>query len=264
MDSEEKTPIIVVKNLTARFDDNVVFEDVSFQVYKGEILVIVGASGCGKSTLLKIMIGLDKPYSGQVLYQGMDIVSAEEKELNQYRQNIGVLFQSGALFSSMTIKENIELPLQEYTNLDSAVIDTIIKMKLGMVNLAGYENHHPSELSGGMKKRAGIARAMALDPRVLFFDELSAGLDPVTAAELDDLIIKTNEALGTTMVIVTHELESIYKIADRVLMLDQEAKGIIAEGKPLDLKKNATDPRVKSFFLRQKPDAPDEKRFYVG
>jgi phospholipid/cholesterol/gamma-HCH transport system ATP-binding protein len=264
LDSEERKPIIIVKNLTARFDDNVVFEDVSFQVYKGEILVIVGASGCGKSTLLKIMIGLDKPYSGQVLYQGMDIVSAEEKELNQYRQNIGVLFQSGALFSSMTIKENIELPLQEYTNLDSAVIDTIIKMKLGMVNLAGYENHHPSELSGGMKKRAGIARAMALDPKVLFFDELSAGLDPVTAAELDELIIKTNEALGTTMVIVTHELESIYKIAHRVLMLDQEAKGIIAEGKPLDLKKNATDPRVKSFFLRQKPDAPDEKRFYVG
>jgi phospholipid/cholesterol/gamma-HCH transport system ATP-binding protein len=164
----------------------------------------------------------------------------------------------------MTIKENIELPLQEYTDLDSAAINTIIKMKLGMVNLAGYENHSPSELSGGMKKRAGIARAMALDPRVLFFDELSAGLDPVTAAELDDLIIKTNEALGTTMVIVTHELESIYKIAHRVLMLDKEAKGIIAEGKPLDLKKNATDPRVKSFFLRQKPAAPDEQRFYVS
>jgi phospholipid/cholesterol/gamma-HCH transport system ATP-binding protein len=264
LDSEERTPIIVVKNLTARFDDNVVFEDVSFQVYKGEVLVIVGASGCGKSTLLKIMIGLQKPSSGQVFYQGMDIVNAEEKELNQYRQNIGVLFQSGALFSSMTIKENIELPLQEYTNLDAAVIDTIIKMKLGMVNLAGYENHHPSELSGGMKKRAGIARAMALDPRVLFFDELSAGLDPITAAELDDLIIKTNEALGTTMVIVTHELESIYKIAHRVLMLDKEAKGIIAEGKPLDLKKNATDPRVISFFHRRKPADSDEKRFYVG
>lgn len=264
MDIEEKPPIIIVKDLTARFDDNVVFEDVSFQVYKGEILVIVGASGCGKSTLLKIMIGLQKPYAGQVLYQGMDITRAEEKELNQYRQNIGVLFQSGALFSSMTIKENIELPLQEYTDLDSAAINTIIKMKLGMVNLAGYENHSPSELSGGMKKRAGIARAMALDPRVLFFDELSAGLDPVTAAELDDLIIKTNEALGTTMVIVTHELESIYKIAHRVLMLDKEAKGIIAEGKPLDLKKNATDPRVKSFFLRQKPAAPDEQRFYVS
>ena len=202
MDIEEKTPIIVVKDLTARFDDNVVFEGVSFQVYKGEILVIVGTSGCGKSTLLKIMIGLDKPYAGQVLYQGIDIARLEEKELNQYRQNIGVLFQSGALFSSMTLKENIELPLQEYTDIDPAEINTIIKMKLGMVNLAGYENHNPSELSGGMKKRAGIARAMALDPKVLFFDELSAGLDPVTAAELDDLIIKTNEALGTTMVIV--------------------------------------------------------------
>jgi phospholipid/cholesterol/gamma-HCH transport system ATP-binding protein len=261
---EEKTPIIVVKDLAARFGENVVFEGVSFQVYKGEVLVIVGASGCGKSTLLKIMIGLQKPYSGQVLYQGMDITHAEEKELNQYRQNIGVLFQSGALFSSMTIKENIELPLQEYTDLDPAAINTIIKMKLGMVNLAGYENYYPSELSGGMKKRAGIARAMALDPRVLFFDELSAGLDPVTAAELDDLIIKTEEALETTMVIVTHELESIYKIAHRVLMLDKEAKGIIAEGKPLELKERATDPRVKSFFLRQKPVTLDEQRFYVN
>ena len=144
------------------------------------------------------------------------------------------------------------------------MINTIMKMKLGMVNLAGYENHSPSELSGGMRKRAGIARAMALDPKVLFFDELSAGLDPVTAAELDDLIIKTSEALGTTMVIVTHELESIYKIAHRVLMLDKESKGIIAEGNPLDLKKNATDPRVTSFFLRRKPDEPAEKRFYVG
>ena len=263
MDIESKNPIIVVKDLAARFGKNVVFEGVSFQVYEGEVLVIVGASGCGKSTLLRIMIGLQKPYAGQVLYQGTDITRAEEKELNQYRQNIGVLFQSSALFGSMTIKENIELPLQECTDLDPATINNIIKMKLGMVNLAGYENHHPSELSGGMKKRAAIARAMALDPRVLFFDELSAGLDPVTAAELDDLIIKTDEALGTTMVIVTHELESIYKIAHRVLMLDKEAKGIIAEGKPLDLKKNATDPRVKSFFLRQKPVVPDEQRFYV-
>ncbi|MFA5323031.1 MAG: ATP-binding cassette domain-containing protein [Smithella sp.] len=263
MDIEKATPVIVVKNLAARFGDNVVFEDVSFEVYKGEVLVIVGASGCGKSTLLKIMIGLDKPYAGQVLYQGRDIIGVEEKELNQYRQNIGVLFQSGALFSSMTIKENIELPLQEYTDLDPVMIDTIIKMKLGMVNLAGYENHSPAELSGGMRKRAGIARAMALDPQVLFFDELSAGLDPVTAAELDDLIIKTNEALGTTMVIVTHELESIYKIAHRVLMLDKEAKGIIAEGSPRDLKKDATDPRVLSFFLRRKPADQAEKRFYV-
>ncbi len=264
MDTQTKAPIIIVKDLAARFGNNIVFENVNFNVYEGEVLVIVGASGCGKSTLLKIMIGLQKPYSGQVLYQGMDIVSAEETELNQYRQNIGVLFQSSALFGSMTIRENIELPLQEYTDIDQATIDSIIRMKLGMVNLAGYENHQPSELSGGMKKRAGIARAMAMDPRVLFFDELSAGLDPVTAAELDDLIIKTEEALGTTMVIVTHELESIYKIAHRVLMLDKEAKGIIAEGKPLELKEQATDPRVRSFFLRQKPDASDEQRFYVS
>ena len=264
MERLEKEPVLEVKNLTARFGDNIVFEDVSFKVYKGEVLVIVGISGCGKSTLLRIMIGLQKPFSGQVLYQGTDIIHAREEDLNRYRQNIGVLFQSGALFSSMTIKENIALPLQEYTDLDPDAIENIIKMKLGMVNLAGYENHNPSELSGGMKKRAGIARAMALDPRVLFFDELSAGLDPVTAAELDDLIIKTNEALGTTMVIVTHELESIYKIAHRVLMLDKEAKGMIAEGKPLELKERATDPRVKSFFLRQLPDQHDEKRFYVS
>jgi phospholipid/cholesterol/gamma-HCH transport system ATP-binding protein len=252
-----------VENLAASFGSNIVLESVSFQVYKGEILVIVGESGCGKSTLLKIMIGLQQPSAGKVLFRGVDITAAGEKELNNYRQNIGVLFQSGALFSSMTLKENIALPLQEYTNLDSAMINMIIKMKLGMVNLAGYENHYPSELSGGMKKRAGIARAMALDPIVLFFDELSAGLDPVTAVELDDLIIKTNEALGTTMVIVTHELESICKIADRVIMLDKKAKGIIAEGDPQELKEKSTDPRVRSFFLRQMIETDLQDGFYV-
>ena len=254
----EKTPILSVKNLTQRFDDNVIFEDVSFDVCKGEVLVIVGVSGCGKSTLLKIMIGLQKPYAGQVLYQGADILRASDEDLNEYRKNIGVLFQAGALFSSMSIKENIALPLQEYTDLNAGAIDGVIRMKLGMVNLAGYENHSPSELSGGMQKRAAIARAMALDPRILFLDELSAGLDPVTAVELDELIIKTNEALGTTMVIVTHELESIYKIAHRVLMLDKEARGMIAEGRPLELKENATDPRVRSFFLRRLPEKQDE------
>jgi phospholipid/cholesterol/gamma-HCH transport system ATP-binding protein len=254
-------PIIIVENLTACFGNNIVFERVSFQVYKGEILVIVGESGCGKSTLLKHMIGLHTPAAGRVLFNGIDIISADEEELKYFRQNIGVLFQSSALFSSMTIKENISLPLKEYTNLDSTTIDMIVKMKLGMVNLAGYGNHYPAELSGGMKKRAGIARAMALDPVVLFLDELSAGLDPVTAVELDELIIKTNEALGTTMVIVTHELESICKIAHRVIMLDKEAKGIIAEGNPADMKQKATDPRVRNFFLRKAPDSVDEDRF---
>jgi phospholipid/cholesterol/gamma-HCH transport system ATP-binding protein len=261
--SPDSKTIIVVENLAASFGNNIVLKSVSFQVYKGEILVIAGESGCGKSTLLRIMIGLQKPSSGKVLFQGIDITEAGEEDLNNYRQNIGVLFQSSALFSSMTLKENIALPLREYTNLDSAMINMIIKMKLGMVNLSGYENHYPSELSGGMKKRAGIARAMALDPIVLFFDELSAGLDPVTAAELDDLIIKTNEALGTTMVIVTHELESIYKIADRVIMLDKTAKGIVAEGDPLELKEKATDPRVRSFFLRQMTEPDCQDGFYV-
>jgi phospholipid/cholesterol/gamma-HCH transport system ATP-binding protein len=209
------------------------------------------------------MIGLQQPSSGKVLFRGVDITAAGEKELNNYRQNIGVLFQSSALFSSMTLNENIALPLREYTDLDSAMINMIIKMKLGMVNLAGYENHYPSELSGGMKKRAGIARAMALDPIVLFFDELSAGLDPVTAVELDDLIIKTNDALGTTMVIVTHELESICKIADRVIMLDKKAKGIIAEGDPRELKEKSTDPRVRRFFLRQMTETDCQDGFYV-
>jgi phospholipid/cholesterol/gamma-HCH transport system ATP-binding protein len=256
-------PIIIVENLTACFGSNIVFEGVSFQVYKGEILVIVGESGCGKSTLLKHMIGLHKPAAGNVFFNGMNIISAGEDELKYFRQNIGVLFQSSALFSSMTINENISLPLKEYTDLDSATIDLIVNMKLGMVNLAGYGNHYPAELSGGMKKRAGIARAMALDPVVLFLDELSAGLDPVTAVELDELIIKTNEALGTTMVIVTHELESICKIAHRVIMLDKEAKGIIAEGSPADMKEKATDPRVRNFFLRKAPDSDYKDKFYV-
>ena len=263
MRSPEKKPIIVVEDVTVRFGSNTVLENVSFQVYKGEILVIVGESGCGKTTLLKIMIGLQKTTAGRVLFDGADILTAGEKELRNFRQNIGVLFQSSALFSSMTLRENIALPLQEYTSLDAATINLIVKMKLGMVNLAGYENHYPAELSGGMKKRAGIARSMALDPLVLFFDELSAGLDPITAVELDDLILKTNEALGTTMVVVSHELQSICKIADRVLMLDKAAKGIIAEGTPADLKEKATDPRVRSFFLRQAPDNSYQDRSYV-
>lgn len=264
MDAQGRKPVLVVKNLAARFGQNVVFENVNFEIFKGEILVIVGGSGCGKSTLLKILIGLQKPAEGQVFYEGIDMIGASDKDLHHYRQNIGVLFQSSALFSSMTIRENIALPLTEYTPLDTASINAIVRMKLGMVNLEGYENHAPSELSGGMKKRAGIARAMALDPKVLFFDELSAGLDPVTAVELDQLIIKTNEALGTTMFIVTHELESIYKIAHRVIMLDKSARGIIAEGTPSELKAQTTDPRVRSFFWRELPDAAHKQRDYVS
>ena len=250
------TPVIVVDQLTARFGDNTIFDRVSFEVKRGEILIILGGSGCGKSTLLKHMIGLYKPATGQVLINGVNINTDDEDVLRQVRMDLGVLFQSGALFGSMTLGENVSLPIQEYTDLDLATIELIVRMKLGLVGLAGYENHLPSELSGGMQKRAGLARAMALDPTILFFDEPSAGLDPVTAVELDNLIKSINTGMGTTMVIVTHELESIFNIAHRVIMLDKEARGIIAEGDPRELKDHSTDPRVLNFFNRRPPAEP--------
>ena len=244
-------PVIVVDQLTARFGDNTIFERVSFEVKRGEILVILGGSGCGKSTLLKHMFGLYKPAAGQVLVNGVDINTEDEAILRRVRMDFGVLFQSGALFGSMTLAENVSLAIHEYTDLDLATIELIVRMKLGLVNLAGYENHLPSEMSGGMQKRAGLARAMALDPTVLFFDEPSAGLDPITSVELDNLIKSINAGMGTTMVIVTHELESIFNIAHRVIMLDKEARGIIAEGDPRELKDHSTDPRVVNFFNRR-------------
>jgi phospholipid/cholesterol/gamma-HCH transport system ATP-binding protein len=252
-------PVIVVDRLTARFGENTIFERVSFQVHPGEILVILGGSGCGKSTLLKHLIGLYRPAAGRVLLNGVDIMTADENKLRHLKTGIGVLFQSGALFGSMTLAQNVSLSLQEYTDLSQEAIDLIVRMKLAMVDLAGYENHLPEEISGGMKKRAGLARAMALDPTVLFFDEPSAGLDPITAAELDILIKSINAGMGTTMVVVTHELESIFSIAHRVIMLDKSAKGIIAEGDPRDLKDHSRDPRVKNFFNR-KPFSGDQLR----
>ena len=245
------TPVIEVDQLTARFGDNTIFEKINFQVNQGEILVILGGSGCGKSTLLKHLIGLYQPAGGKVLINGVNINTANERLLQQVRMGFGVLFQSGALFGSMTLAENVGLPLYEYTDLDPATVELIIKMKLGLVSLAGYENHLPSEISGGMKKRAGLARAMALDPTILFFDEPSAGLDPITSAELDILIKGINAGMGTTMVIVTHELESIFNIAHRVIMLDKSARGIIASGDPLELKEHSDDPRVLNFFNRR-------------
>jgi phospholipid/cholesterol/gamma-HCH transport system ATP-binding protein len=246
----EKTPIIVVENLTAQYGENIIFRDVNFQVMKGEILVILGGSGCGKSTLLKHMFGLYKPAAGRVLINGIDVATDDEAALKTIRKNIGVLFQSGALFGSMTLAENVSLPLEEYTDLSREDIDRIVRMKLSMVNLTGFDKHLPSELSGGMKKRAGLARAMALDPTVLFFDEPSAGLDPVTSAELDILMKQINSGIGTTMVVVTHELDSLFSIAHRIVMLDKEAKGIIAVGNPRELKESSSDPRVRNFFNR--------------
>jgi len=246
----EKTPIIQVEDLTARFGDLTVFQHINFEVFKGEILVILGGSGCGKSTLLKHMIGLYQPYTGRVTIDGIDVNTDDERQLSRLRRKIGVSFQSGALFGSMTLGENIALPLREYTDLSDRDVEQIVKMKLAMVNLAGFENHLPSELSGGMQKRAGVARAMALDPMVLFFDEPSAGLDPITGVELDIMIKRLNAGMGTTMVVVTHELQSIYNISDRIIMLDKTAKGIIAEGDPKKLK-DSTNPQVHAFFNRE-------------
>jgi len=257
LENTSQDPIIVVDGLTARFGENIVFERVSFTVNRGEILVILGGSGCGKSTLLKHLIGLYRPAAGRVLLNGIDIMTDDERKLHSLKTGIGVLFQSGALFGSMTLAENVGLTLQEFTHLNDETIDLLVKMKLALVNLPGYENHLPEEISGGMAKRAGLARAMALDPSVLFFDEPSAGLDPINAAELDILIKSLNAGMGTTMVVVTHELESIFAIAHRVIMLDKSARGIIAEGDPRDLKEHSSDPRVKNFFNR-KPFSSDQ------
>lgn len=248
---DKKEPVIIVEKLTVRYGDNTVLDNVSFEVYKGEIFVIAGGSGCGKSTLLKHIMGLETPYSGKIIINGVDTTNIDDEEMRGLRRGIGMLFQGSALFGSMTIGENVALPLTEFTDLSQDAMDLIVKMKLGMVDLSGYENHLPSELSGGMKKRAGIARAMSLEPAMLFLDEPSAGLDPVTTAEIDILIKKINAGIGTTMVIVTHELETIFNVAKRIIMLDKETKGIIAEGDAKELKEHSQNHRVRNFFNRQ-------------
>ena len=249
--SAEKKAVITVKELVAGYGEDIILKDVSFAVHEGEIFVILGGSGCGKSTLLKLLVGLVAPKSGEITLNGYPV--ANEDDLQKALRQCGILFQSGALFGSMTLAENVALPLQEYTDLPGDYIDILVRMKLAQVNLSGYENHLPAELSGGMKKRAGLARAMALNPKILFFDEPSAGLDPVSSAELDQLILHINRTSGTTMVIVTHELDSIYTVASRVIMLDKRVKGIIAEGDPHFLRDNSQNKFVRQFFNRQ-PD----------
>lgn len=246
-----REPVITVKGLTVRYGDNTVLDNVSFEIYKGEIFVIAGGSGCGKSTLLKQIIGLETPASGKIIINGVDITHVDDDKMERLRREIGMLFQSSALFGSMTIGENVALPLSEFTDLSQQAMNLVVKMKLGMVDLSGYEHYFPSELSGGMKKRAGIARAMSLEPAMLFLDEPSAGLDPVTTAELDMLIKKINAGIGTTMVIVTHELETIFNVAHRIIMLDKETKGIIAEGDARELREHSQNRKVRNFFNRQ-------------
>jgi phospholipid/cholesterol/gamma-HCH transport system ATP-binding protein len=248
--------IIRVEDFTAAYNGQVILTHVNLEVYAGEVFVILGGSGCGKSTLLKHMIGLYKPAGGKILIDGEDIAAAEGEDRLRILRKFGVMYQSGALFGSMTLLENVSLPLEEFTDLPPDAIRLIAMMKLQRVGLSGFANLMPSELSGGMQKRAAIARAMALDPRLLFLDELSAGLDPVTSAELDQLVLSLARSLKITFVIVTHELASIFAIADRVIMLDKQAKGILAMGRPQELRDHSDNAMVRQFFSRQASGGP--------
>ncbi len=241
-------PAIEVRDLVVQRGARRILDGVSFTVQRGETTVILGGSGCGKSTLLRHVVGLDRPAAGQVLLWGRDITTLPEADVNLLRRKMGILFQSAALFNSMTVGENVALPLREHTELPESTIQIMVRMKLGLVGLAGFEDYMPAALSGGMKKRAGLARAMAMDPEVLFFDEPSAGLDPITAAGLDELILRLRQTFHMTIVVVTHELPSLFLIAEKVVMLD---KGKVALAGTLDDLRASRDERVQQFLERR-------------
>ena len=241
---------IVVKNMELAYGDVVLLRDLNFAVNTGEVFVIMGRSGCGKSTLLKQMIGLKRPSTGDVFYDGEPLWAAESEDYLAMMRRFGILYQSGALWSSLTLVENVALPLTEYTDLSPTDIQDLACLKLGLVGLTGFEDYYPADLSGGMRKRAGLARAMALDPDVLFFDEPSAGLDPVSSRMLDDLILALRDSLGTTIVVVSHELASIFAIANNSIFLDGESKTLIEGGDPKKLVTQSPHKQVRDFLTR--------------
>jgi phospholipid/cholesterol/gamma-HCH transport system ATP-binding protein len=244
-----ETAQIEVRDLTMGYGERVVQRDLAFTVSRGEVFVIMGDSGCGKSTLMRHMVGLQSPVAGDVYYGGEGYWAAGEERREELKRRFGVLYQYSALFSSMTLGENVSLPLREHAGLAPDDAHEVARLKLALVGLAGFEDHYPSEISGGMKKRAGLARAMALDPEILYFDEPSAGLDPLTSRRLDDLVLELRASLGTTIVLVTHELPSIFELGDHAVFLDAEKKTMTALGTPKELRESP-DPKVRAFLAR--------------
>lgn len=244
------SPPIEVRDLTMAYGSLVIMRDLSFQVRQGEIFVIMGGSGSGKSTLLKHLIGLKKPAAGTILFDGADIGNVDETARKAILRRMGVLYQNGALWSGLTLAENVALPMEEYTDLGGEAIAEVVSLKLALVGLRGFEAFYPNEISGGMRKRAALARASALDPEVLFFDEPSSGLDPITASRLDDLVLQLRDSFGTTIVVVSHDLASIFKIADRALFLDINEKTMTALGDPAELRDHPPSGEVRRFLTR--------------
>jgi len=249
-------PHITVRDLTMAYGSFVLMRDLNFTINHGDVFIIMGGSGCGKSTLLRHLIGLNEPASGEIFYEGQNFTKADPVQKQQMLRRMGVLFQSGGLWSSMTLSENIGLMLEEYTDLSPAEIREVASLKLALVGLKGFEDYYPSQISGGMQKRAGLARAMALDPEILFFDEPSAGLDPISSRLLDDLILELRDSLGSTVAVVTHELASIFTIGNNSIFLDPESKTMIAGGNPKELLAHSRDRRVIRFLTRAERESP--------
>ena len=244
------TARVAVRNLTMAYGSFVIQRDLNFTINSGDIFIIMGESGCGKSTLLRHLVGLKEPAEGQVFYDEVSFWESDPAARETVMRRFGILYQGGALWSSMTLAENVALPVEEYTSLSSAQIKELVSFKLSLVGLAGFEEFYPSEISGGMRKRAGLARAMALDPDILFFDEPSAGLDPISARRLDELILELRADLGTTVVVVTHDLASIFAIGNNSVFLDAETRTMTATGNPNKLLAESSDPKIRSFLTR--------------